>query len=128
MEYRRIVESARTLVLVAMILQIVFILLASISWLVRLGIAIATSSHFEFLTTSDLSIPAVALFIFWVLINYYILYKPIAKDEIELVVSPALALGILELILGGIVPGILILVAHSRMERALYMKEKGSMR
>lgn len=57
---------------------------------------------------------AVLPFIFLVL-NYLLVYDPLKKHMQENARWPALFLGILELFLGGIIPGIYLLVCYSRI-------------
>ena len=64
--------------------------------------------------------------ILWIFLNYFLLYKKITDDKIEEAKSNALILGILELLFDGLIPGILIIVAYTKLSDSVSygMKEK----
>ncbi len=64
--------------------------------------------------------------ILWIFLNYFLLYKKIIDDKIEEAKSNALILGILELLFDGLIPGILIIVAYTKLSDSVSygMKEK----
>lgn len=107
-------ESAKDLVIAAIIIQILFIAI-----------------YFIFLLISG-SIFAIALALFfgilWVFLDYTLILQPIEENKIENAESPSLILGILQLIFGGIIPGILILLAHGKISSSIIfrLKESGS--
>lgn len=127
--YRRSAESARTLVLVAMIVQIIFFVIGVavfIIAIIALTLGVAQSS-----TPTDqviLIISAVFGFLFifgslWIFLNYFLVYKQIVADDLVRAEGPALALGIIELIFDGIIPGILLIIAYSKIGDALLYRE-----
>ena len=125
-------ESAKTLVLVAIILQVVFSLIAVFIYAAVFAVVPATTIG-PGGTTVSTGFPAAGLFIvlasvfggiglLWILLDYFLLYKKIADGRIEETDTTSLVLGILQLLFGGLIPGILILVAHGKIGDAINNK------
>ncbi len=128
-------NTAKTLTLVAIILQVVFFIIgifaivALAALTIGPGITTTTSTG----TTVTTSPPGFGVGIFgavfgvifligllWILLDYFLIYKKLAEDKVGEAETPALVLGIIQLLFGGIITGILLIVA--------YVKIKDSMR
>lgn len=126
MPRNRYAESAKTLVLVSIILLAIFLIVSIFSnaairfilYLVLLPIPGTAPSAADISTLAS-----IAVTIMWIVLNYFLIYKPISNGDYEGARNPSLALGILELLLGGFIPGILLLVAHGKLEDALTLEE-----
>jgi len=57
--------------------------------------------------------------IIWLLLDYFLIYVNLKEEHVERAETPALVLGILQLILGGIITGILIIVAYVKIKDSL---------
>lgn len=126
--YKRAAESARTLVLAAIVVQVVFFVIGIAILSLAIGLIIGSGQ-----TTVPgnqalfiISIVFGFLFIFgllWIFLNYYLVYKPIVARDLYKAEGPALALGIIELIFDGLIPGVLLIIAYSRIGDALMYEE-----
>ncbi len=127
-------QSAKTLTLVAVILQVVFLLIAIVVVLFA-GIAgnntVVTTyfsngtAHKTQTVTVTSSAPIFGLTIvvililviglMWVLLDYFLVYRELAHETVDKASTPAIVLGILQLIFGGLIPGILLIVAYVKI-------------
>lgn len=126
MPFNRYGDSAKTLAMVSIILLVLFLIISVFSN------AFTRSIMYFFLlplpenipSAVDLSlISSVSISIIWIVLNYLLVYRPISEMRYEESRNPCLALGILELFFGGFIPGILLLVAHSKLGDAIILEE-----
>ncbi|MGC8563205.1 MAG: hypothetical protein ACP5NO_08495, partial [Thermoplasmata archaeon] len=79
-------------------------------------------------TVTSQSVPQVGLSIFslvfsfalligilWIVLDYFLIYKKLAMERVSEAEAPALVLGIIQLIFGGLIPGILLIVAYVKI-------------
>ena len=66
-----------------------------------------------------------AISIVWIFLDYFLVYRNL-KSPLDLpkAQSPALILGIIQLLFGGFIPGILLLVAYLKIGDAMKAKEQ----
>jgi hypothetical protein len=94
-------DTAKTLIIIAMVAQLIITL---VTILVQLIITLV----------GILSFPYILGFI-WLILDYFILYKPLAEEVAADVEKPCLLLGIVQTILGGIIPGVLLIIAYVKL-------------
>jgi uncharacterized BrkB/YihY/UPF0761 family membrane protein len=87
----RDLETATTLALVAIILDVI-------------GFVFALVTIF-----------LVILPLIFMILNYVFVYSRLKENHPDLAQTPALALGIIELIFGGIIPGILLIICYVKI-------------
>lgn len=117
MRVERAARSARTLTLVSVILEAVVFAIGVMTVLLSfLFLPFSMAGVNTFIAIFDYSF---LLGILWALLNYFFIYVPLKHNELEKAETPALALGIMELLFGGVIPGILLLVAYVRIGDAL---------
>jgi hypothetical protein len=124
-------ETAKTLTLVALILQAVIFVLGLFILLFFLVVFIGTtttSSSGGTVTTVTTSAPVflgafggVLAIIFsggllWLLLDYFLVYRKLAEERVKEAETPSLVLGILQLLFGGIIPGILLIIAYVKIK------------
>lgn len=128
MYYNRAAESAKTLVFVAVLLQVIFFAIGVVIISIALGAIIFSSAQAGAGFGAAGIVGAIfgGIFLFgllWIFLNYFLVYKPIQRGDLKEAETPALVLGILELIFGGIIPGILLIIAYTRIGNALIYQE-----
>lgn len=133
MYYNRAAESAKTLVFVAVLLQVIFFALGIVIIAIALAAVIFSSAQagtgFGPVGIVGAIFGGIFLFgLLWIFLNYFLVYKPIQMGNLRDAETPALVLGILELIFGGIIPGILLIVAYTRIGNALVYEETERMK
>ena len=131
-------SSAKSLIFAAIVFQAVFLVIGmlfipffaiastSINGLTGAGTVTLSSPVFiPFFAIGILSIGFI-FGILWILLDYFLLYKKIIEDKIEEAKSNSLVLGILQLLLGGLIPGILIIIAYTKLSDSINygMKDK----
>lgn len=57
--------------------------------------------------------------ILWILMDYLLVYRPLAESRVQSAESSSIVLGILQLIFGGLIPGILLIVAWIKIRDSL---------
>lgn len=124
-------STARTLTLVAIILQLVFFVIGILVVVVFFA-TVAFSSSVTTITTTfpELQLgPSFAfgivglvfsviflISVLWVALDYFLIYKNLRSPEtVPNARTPALLLGILQLIFGGFIPGILLIIAYVKI-------------
>lgn len=123
-------ESAKTLTLVALILQVVFFAIALVVILVFSVFAVSASSSAGtgVVTTTSFAVSGIlaaflSIFagvgILWIILDYLLIYKPLSEENVQRAETPALVLSILQIIFGGIITGILLLVAYIKIKDSL---------
>ena len=55
----------------------------------------------------------------WILLDYFLVYKRLESGNVREAETPALVLGILQLLFGGIIPGILLIIAYTKIGDSL---------
>ncbi len=113
-------SAAKSLALATVILEAVFFAIG----VIVLAIAIVATA----ISGVSLGTMGVAALVFtilfaiglmWLLLDYYLVYKPLAQERVADAETPSLVLGILQLILGGILPGILLIIAYAKIRDSL---------
>ncbi|MCL4333439.1 MAG: hypothetical protein M1290_01490 [Candidatus Thermoplasmatota archaeon] len=131
-------STAKTLTLVAIIIQAVF-------FVIGLFETFALVLFFESVSTSSLTtnpggqqfvaLPnvisvifsvALAIGILWLLLDYFLIYKRLNEERVKEAEAPAIVLGIIQLIFGGLIPGILLIVAWIEIRDSV--NRQGNMR
>jgi membrane-bound ClpP family serine protease len=87
-------DSAKTLIIIAMVVQLIIALLGILSVFLLVGFL-------------------------WLILDYFLLYKPLTEKRVSDVETPCLVLGIIQIILGGIIPGILLIIAYTKIKDSL---------
>lgn len=123
-------SSAKTLTLVAIILEgvitafLVFYLLAAFAFASAIIPPTGTTTvvnpppiFFSIFFIIGIAFGAVG--VLWIFLDYFLIYKKIDSGDILGAKDASLVLGILQLIFGGIITGILLLVAFSQLGNSL---------
>ena len=124
-------STAKTLTLVAIILQAVFFVIGIFEVIgVAAFLAVTTTSVGN--VTSVRSTPvgvlgfislifaaALAIGVLWILLDYLLVYKKLSKERVKEAETPSLILGIIQLIFGGFIPGILLIIAYVKIKDSL---------
>lgn len=124
----RALESAKTMTFAAILILVVFFLFGCGLLAFLLGY-LSGLGQVPNVQPRDLQIASIVfsiMFLFglmWIFLNYFFIYRPLSEGIPERAYSPALVLGILELIFGGIIPGILLILAYSSIGSAIVYKE-----
>ena len=126
-------STAKTLTLVAIILQVVFFV---IGLFVVLGFVIAMTTYTApgVVTTTG---PSPFLFtgifgaiflvgLLWILLDYFLIYKKLVEEKVEEAESPALILGIIQLLFGGFITGILLIVAYVKIKDSVRNRQQAA--
>lgn len=126
-------ESARTLTLVALILQILFVGIFGIIFLALGALTastISTLSSNGAVTVSPGFMFGTGIFFFffaffaiigilWIFLDYFLIYKPLSNGQVHRTETSALVLSILQIFFGGVLPGILLLIAWIKIRDSL---------
>ena len=122
-------DSARSLVLAAIVLQLVLLLVMIVFILFFFAAAFNSSSLGPGGTPAmvfplfALALPVVIFFgSFWIVLDYLLILKPIDQENLEKAESNALVLGLVQLFLGGVIPGILIIFGYMKIRDSLRHK------
>ncbi len=111
-------STARTLTLIALIVQAVFFLLGlGIVFFFFLALGVAGPAGFgaasilgAFLGVSFL------ISILWIVLDYVFVYRNLAsRVNIANARTPSILLGIVQLVFGGVIPGILLIIAYIKI-------------
>ena len=105
-------QTARTLVLVGLILD-------AVGFVALLGVALALLTYLVFPLLDGFLFLGGVLSLVWLVLVYTISYSRIRDGDLEEARTPTLVFAILSLITGGIVPGILYLIAYLMLGQAL---------
>lgn len=71
-------------------------------------------------------LPLVILPFIFMVLNYVLIYSRIKEGHAEMALTPALVLGILELIFGGVVPGILLIICYVKINDGISADTRGA--
>ncbi len=105
-------STAKTLTLVAIVLQAVFFVIGIFE--VIAVIALVPLGGIGFITLFFAF--GFLVGILWILLDYFLIYKKVKEEKVREAETPALVLGILQLIFGGFIPGILLIVAYVELK------------
>ncbi len=133
-------STAKTLVLVAIVLQVIYFALGIIGIMFFLPVyyisqppgGVSSSSTISITSTMSifglfliLILGAFLVSIMWILLDYFLIYKKLEQERVKETDTVSLILGILQLIFGGLIPGILLIIAHIKIrdsiEKSKYM-------
>ena len=121
-------NTAKTLTLVSIILQVVFFMIGVFAVaalaVITTGVTTTTSTGGTVTTTGPVGqgifgVVFGSVFIIgllWILLDYFLIYKKLAEDKVEESETPALVLGIIQLIFGGVITDILLIVARVKIK------------
>ncbi|MCL4450119.1 MAG: hypothetical protein M1386_02235 [Candidatus Thermoplasmatota archaeon] len=126
-------STAKTLTLVAIILQLVFFAIGAVAIVgvaayFSVGRVVTSSGGVVTTTTVNSSAPTIALVVssiffliglLWILLDYFLVYKNLALEKVKESEVPSLILGIIQLILAGVIPGILLIIAYVKIRDSL---------
>lgn len=124
-------SSAKALTLAAIILQLVFFLIGIFLVLTVAAFLVVSSpapNGTTVTTTTVVGGASLILLIFsilflvgllWILLDYFLVYKKLADERVTEARDPALVLGIIQLIFGGLIPGILLIIAYIKISDSL---------
>ena len=127
-------STAKTLTLVAIILQVVFFVIGIfevIALATLLSITTLPSGHVYVQGSITPSLGAsgiislilsvaLAIGILWIALDYFLIYKRLKEERVREAETPSLVLGIIQLIFGGLIPGILLIVAYVKIRDSLH--------
>ena len=128
-------STAKTLTLVAIILQVVFfvigifevialVLLFSFRPSVTTSTGTTITSHV--VPLSGLAIISIVfsfallIGILWIFLDYFLIYRKLKEERVREAETPSLVLGIIQLIFGGLIPGILLIVAYVKIRDSVH--------
>lgn len=124
-------STAKTLTLVAIILQAV-LFVAGLFIIIGLFAFAATSTTIGPGGTTTTMAPlagigllgaifaiVLAIGIIWILLEYFLIYKKLAEEKVAEAETPAIVLGIITLIFGGILTGILLIIAYVKIRDSI---------
>ncbi len=130
-------STAKTLTLVAIIFQIIFFVIGIFEVIASLALlsfstGVTTSTG---TTVTSQAVPlgglaivslvfsfALLIGIIWIVLDYILIYKKLATERVQEAEIPALVLGIIQLIFGGLIPGILLIIAYVKIKDSLNRK------
>ena len=121
-------STAKTLALVAIILQAVFFVIGifEVIALIAFLVVVPTVTPTNAIPSLDVSgiiaivfSAALAIGILWIALDYFLVYKRLKEEKVREAKTPTLVLGIIQLILGGLIPGILLIVAYVKIKDSL---------
>ena len=98
--------TARTVALIAIVVQVLFLLIA-----VGEVVAISSVASIPAGLIGTVLVLSGFLGVLWILLDWTLVYSPIKSGNHGSAVTPALVLGVVQLVFGGVVPGVLLLIA-----------------
>ena len=121
-------STAKTLTPVAIILQAVFFVIGIFE---VIGIAALLTVTTVPSTTTTLSTgafgiiaiifsAALAIGILWIALDYFLIYKRLKEERVREAETPSIVLGIIQMIFGGLIPGILLIVAWIKIRDSVH--------
>lgn len=120
-------NTAKTLTLVAVILQAIYFAVGVVILVIALAAVLTTAgipAGVNLLSGATLSaagiitivfVPVFVVGLLWLLLDYYLVYRRLLEERVHDAEAPSLALGILQIVLGGVVPGILLIIAYIKI-------------
>ena len=128
-------STAKTLTLVAIILQAVFFVIG-IFEVIALAALLTVTKVPPTNTTISIGVPniitavfsaALAIGILWIALDYFLVYKKLKEERVREAETPSLVLGIIQLIFGGLIPGILLIVAYVKIRDSVHRSGGGTL-
>ncbi len=122
-------ESAKTLTLVAIIVQALFTGLFALYFSLFLGLLAMPLSgpgmgaNFGFAIVGVIGIVFAVVGLTWIMLDYFLVYRRLLEENIRPAQDSSLILGIIQLIFGGIVPGILLIIAYTQLNNSSNRRE-----
>ena len=113
-------SSAKSLVLATLILELVFFAIGAI--VLSLAVAGTVIAGLDLNTIGIVSAVFLVFFaigLMWLLLDYYLIYKPLAEERVRSAETPSIVLGIVQLIFAGIIPGILLIIAYVKIRDSI---------
>ena len=118
-EARADLDTAITLTLVALILEVVFLAIGVLLVAVFLPfIATLQTGPISSIFLVGLVGVAGIVGVVFLLLTYFLVYKRLKDEQVERALTPALILGIITLVLVGVISGILLIVAYVKAKDA----------
>lgn len=62
---------------------------------------------------------ALLIGLLWIILDYFLIYRRLAMEKVKEAETPSIVLGIIQLIFGGLIPGILLIVAWVKIKDSL---------
>ncbi len=124
-------DSAKTFTFAAILVEGLFtVLLVVYIGLILSVLSLATPTNpafpgtninvnFGFFIMTTIAVVFGLVGLLWVLLDYFLIYKRIVEGDIRGAQDTALILGIIQLVLGGIIPGILVIVAYTQLNNSV---------
>jgi hypothetical protein len=131
------IDTAKTLTLVAMVFQVIFLAIGILLFMFLLAVTVMTVGPSPYMQPIDRvstfqeqqlqMVAFVPLLIFmgfgilpliFLLLTYFLVYVRLREGRVEKALAPALILGILNVILGGLISGILLIIAYVKAKDA----------
>ena len=121
-------STAKTLTLVVIILQAVFFVIGifEVIALIAFLMVVPTVTPTNAIPSLDVSgiiaivfSAVLAIGILWIVLDYFLVYKRLKEEKVREAKTPTLVLGIIQLIFGGLIPGILLIVAYVKIKDSL---------
>ena len=119
-------QSAKTLTLVAIIIEAIFTALFALYFTLFLSLFAITPAtpgipaNSGFIIFGFIGAIFGGIGLLWVLLDYFLVYKRLSEGNIMGAKDTSLILGIIQLIFGGIVPGILLIVAYTQLGNSVH--------
>lgn len=109
-------SSAKSLVLAALILEAVFFGIGIFIFVLAMaGSAVSGATLGALGIIATVFTVLLSIGLLWLLLDYYLIYRPIALERVAEAETSAIVLGILQLIFAGIIPGILLIIAYVKI-------------
>ena len=121
-------STAKTLTLIAIVFQLIFAVIGIIEAAILIpfltetyvpGTYIPVSAGLDFSIVILMFSISLLFGIIWVLLDYFLIYRRLRLGKVKEAKTPSLVLGIIQLILGGFIPGILLIVAYVKIKDSL---------
>ncbi len=124
-------DSAKTFTFAAILVEGIFTVLFVVYFGLALGFIAniqptnppATGTpfnfNFGFMVMGIMAVVFGIIGLLWVLLDYFLIYKKIIGEDIRGAQDTAVILGIIQLVLGGIIPGVLIIVAYTQLNNSV---------
>ena len=121
-------STAKTLTLIAIVFQLIFAVIGIIEAAILIpfltetyvpGTYIPVSAGLDFSIVILVFSISLLFGIIWVLLDYFLIYRRLRLGKVKEAKTPSLVLGIIQLILGGFIPGILLIVAYVKIKDSL---------
>lgn len=123
-------DSAKGLMIAAIIVQVLFVVIWLFALVVFLFFFVATPmTPAPTVTTPTVVFPFFSFTLFftsflivgilWIILDFFLIYQRLSDNRVAEAETPALVLGILQIIAGGVVPGILVIIAYIKIRDSL---------